>query len=281
MPQKTLTPVELSDAWHDVNLFRQSVIPSRGTFDPGSETRLRWAQRYCESLTFTDLEIGRLLEEARARTDWDRTIVTVTGDHGEELYERGTWHHSWNQLHREGIRVPLIIRVPGENHLGSIDYPVSQLDVAPTLLDFAGIEAPRSMLGSSLRPAMEGQQPATRPVFTEMMGHADSAIYRLAIRDGEWKYIFDAESPRSSKLFRVTDDPDERINLLDRHPSVLKHFEQLRLTHMALCLIRPAEQRMTAATEAAGRPGETKQRPIPDETGDEIMREQLEALGYL
>jgi arylsulfatase A-like enzyme len=91
--RRPATQEELRDAWHDVDIFHNRLLPSRGTFDPGAEARLRWAKRYRESLTTTDLEIGRLVGELRARPDWDRTIIAVTGDHGEELFERGTWHH--------------------------------------------------------------------------------------------------------------------------------------------------------------------------------------------
>lgn len=282
------TPEELSHAWQDVDVFRNRVLPSRGVFDPGEEARLRWARRYRECLTAADLEIGRLIGELRMRPDWDRTIVAVTGDHGEELFERGTWHHSWNQLHREGIHVPLIIRVPGSRPQ-SLSEPVGLLDLAPTLLDFAEINPPSTMMGSSLRSMMEGQPHATPPVFTEMMGHVGSAAYRLAIRDGEWKYIYDFEAPHNSKLFRISEDPDERVNMRDRCASVFRRFEQMRLAHVTLGLtslmqrLRPSPEGMAAGVPAGMRRARLTE-PSPDDldsAGDEIMREQLEALGYL
>ena len=287
MAARPSTPEELRDAWQDIDVFRNRVWPSRGTFDPGEEARLRWARRYRECLTTTDVEIGRLLGELRIRPDWDRTIIAVTGDHGEELFERGTWHHSWNQLHREGIHVPLIVRVPGIRPL-SLSEPVGLLDLAPTLLDFAGITPPSMMMGKSLRSTMEGRPHASGPVFTEMMGHEDSAAYRLAIRDGEWKYIYDFEDPHNSKLFRISEDPDERLNMRDRCASVLRRFEQMRLAHVTLGLtslmqrLRPSPEG-TAAGMAGIRRAELRV-PSPDDleiAGDGIMREQLEALGYL
>jgi len=274
------TPEALRHAWEDVVTYREKVIPSRGTFDPGGQARARWIRRYRECIDSTDQEIGRLLDELRKRTDWDRTIVAITADHGEELFERGTWHHSWNQLHREGVHVPLILRVPGIAPR-SVDVPVGLIDIAPTFLDYAGIAAPAPMIGRSLRPIIDGERVEARPVFSEMMGHDDSSSYRLAIRDGEWKYIYDFEHPRDSKLFRISDDPGETVNLRTSNPGLFRGFEQMRLAHVTLGLVglmeRANESRDTrlpaAAADASG-----------DDFGihtNEIVREQMEALGYL
>lgn len=272
------THEELVAGWLDYATFRSQVIPSRGTFDPGEEKRLRWAGRYRECVSAVDKQIGRLLEVLRVRSDWDRTIVAVTGDHGEELYERGTWHHSWNQLHREGIQVPLLIRVPGTPP-ACIDEPVGLLDITPTFLDFAGIEAPAVMVGKSLRPLMEGASFASRPVFTEMMGHFESAAYRLAIRDREWKYIYDFENPHHSRLFQVHHDPEEKVNMRNSCPDVFRRFERMRLAHTTLGLVSLMNRNhgtdAGASTKGEGAVGGF------DLSENGIMREQLEALGYL
>jgi arylsulfatase A-like enzyme len=294
MGRRPSTPEELADAWHDVDVYRARVVPSQGTFDPGGEAQLRWARRYRESLTSADVEIGRLIGELRARPDWDRTIVAVTGDHGEELFERGTWHHSWNQLHREGIHVPLIIRAPGSRPQ-CLSEPVGLLDLAPTLLDFAEIKQPPSMMGRSLRPLLEGREYTAQPVFSEMTGHLGSTLYRLAIREGEWKYLYDLDDPHNSKLFRVSEDPDEQVNVRDHCVSVFRRFEQMRLAHVALGLTDRMQRLPPTATKAAcgtamGGKEMTEDADgatwddlstDADSAGDGIMREQLEALGYL
>ncbi len=273
------TPGELADAWHDVDVFHNRVLPSRGTFDPGAAARSRWAARYCEALSATDTEIGRLLVELRRRTDWDRTIVAVTGDHGEELYERGTWHHSWNQMYKEGIHVPLILRVPGVNP-ARVNQPVGLIDLAPTLLDFVGLTAPAQMIGRSFRPVIAGDAGHGRPVFTEMTGHNESAAYRLAIRDGDWKYIYDFEDPHNSRLFNLAEDPAEQVNLRERYyATVFRRFEQMRLAHVALGLAKRLKRLPPHLSDAHGQ-NEPIQR-LSDDAGDGLLREQLEALGYL
>jgi arylsulfatase A-like enzyme len=277
MAVRPSTREELEDAWDDVIVFLERVQPSRGTFDPGDRARERWVRRYRECVREMDTEIGRLLGELRKRPDWDRTIVAVTGDHGEEMFERGTWHHSWNQLHCEGVHVPLILRVPGGCRQ-SISRPAGLIDLAPTLLDFAGVTAPERMIGKSLRPVMEGHARESSPVFTEMMGHRRSSSYRLAIRDGAWKYIYDFDHPHSSKLYRVEEDPMETVNLKESQPSVFRRFEQMRLEHITLGLSSLMERRIETPdprVEAEASAGDFG----TEDNG--ILREQLEALGYL
>jgi arylsulfatase A-like enzyme len=278
MTTRPSTPRDLQDAWEDVDVFRNWVLPARGTFDPGADAKQRWINRYRESLTAVDSEIGRLLGELRARADWDRTIVAVTADHGEELFERGSWHHSWNQLHREGINVPLILRIPGAQRQ-SVAGPVGLIDLAPTLLDFAEIEPPATMTGRSLRSTIKGRSQAARPVFTEMMGHYNSTSYRLAIRDGEWKYIYDFDAPHNSKMFRVSEDPTEQVNLRDACPDEFRRLERMRLAHVTLGLTNLMERTRPDAI-GAGR-ALSRAIPLQHETESGIVREQMEALGYL
>ena len=107
---------------------------------------------YREELMAVDEQIGMLLEHLRDAGLWDRTAIIVSSDHGEEFFEHGTWAHSWNQLFDEGVRVPLIVRVPGMPAGRSIKQQVSSLDVAPTIMDIAGTDLPDSMMGASLLP---------------------------------------------------------------------------------------------------------------------------------
>ncbi len=285
MRRERPSPDELRILWHDVDVFRNRVIPSRGRYDPGPEARQRWARRYRESLTRADLEIGRLLTELRKRPDWDRTIIAVCGDHGEELFERGTWHHSWNQLHREGIEVPLILRIPG-NPPQTVLEPSGLLDLVPTLLDYAGIAPPPSMMGRSLRPLIGGATCESRPIFTEMMGHGGSAAYRLAIRDGDWKYIYDFEDPHNSKLFCVADDPEETVNRRSEAPEIFRRLEQLRLAHVTLGLTSLMRRAPASALNPTlpGQASSEREIDYPaghSAGGDDLLRGQLEALGYL
>jgi arylsulfatase A-like enzyme len=278
--ERPSTSEEIHRDWYDRELFRNQVQPARGRFDPGPETTARWIRRYRDALRSTDREVGRLIEFLRSRPDWDNTIVAITGDHGEELFERGTWHHEWNQLHREGINVPLIVRVPA-GAPRKVSEPVGLLDLAPTLLDYAGISQPPAMMGASLRPLLAGEASAARPVFTEMLGTRNSANYLLAIRDREWKYIYELENPHHSKLFHVSDDPEELRDLRGRFPEVLRRFDRMRFEHSTLGLTRLLTQKTLSDSQTAA-PGVSLNNVAgSSENFDPLLREHLVALGYL
>jgi arylsulfatase A-like enzyme len=256
---------QLRDEWSDRLLYRNEIIPARGQKDPGDQVRRRWISRYQVALAAADREIGRLLDYLRSRSDWGTTMVAVVGDHGEEFYEHGVWHHSWNRLYREGIHVPLIVRIPG-NSPKQTNHLVSHLDIAPTFLEYADAGPGRSpMMGRSLRPLIEGREIPQHPIYSEMLGHYQSAAYRLMISDGEWKYIYDIEDPHNSKLFRIADDPGEQDNVRDQHAAVFRKFEQLRLEHVSLGLLDLLDS------------GKAQ----PETELDELMKEQMIALGYM
>ncbi len=95
-----------------------------------------------------------LLKELRTRGLADGTMVIVTADHGEELGEHGGYLHA--SPYSEVREVPLLIVWPGVLPAGKVVFsPVSLLDLAPTILDYADLAAPGPMQGLSLRPLME------------------------------------------------------------------------------------------------------------------------------
>ena len=86
---------------------------------------------------------------------YDETLVVLTSDHGEAFGEHGyRWHAK--TLFEELVRVPLIIRRPGEDQPGRrIAAPVQLVDIAPTLLDAAGLAIPEELEGQVLPPRAE------------------------------------------------------------------------------------------------------------------------------
>ncbi len=263
-------PREVVESWWDRFIYRR-VPQAHGRYYPGDRRARRWYSLYRDEVTAVDEEIGRLIAYLRETGRWENTVVIVTGDHGEEFYEHGTFAHSWNQLHDEGVRVPLLIRLPGQTEGRTIREPVSHLDLAPTMLDAAGVTPPEGMLGRSLLPYVRGEDPAPlaeRPAYAEMMGHRHSAKYRLGIRTATHTYIYDAERPHAKKLYDVEADPAEMNNLAGDCPEMLRHFEALRLEHVSRGLLDLLQQ------------GEVEEDPFTADE-DALVRERLEALGYL
>ena len=101
-----------------------------------------------------DHHIGRVLDWLEESGQSDHTILAVTADHGEMLGDHGLWGKG--TFHDAAFHVPLMIRVPGQG-ARVIEGMTESIDVAPTLLDYAGLPAPVTMDGRSLRPLVEGR----------------------------------------------------------------------------------------------------------------------------
>ena len=168
--------------------------------------------RYKNALHEGDVAVGQLLEGLRARGLQDSTTVIVIGDHGEAFGQHaGNYGHSL-AVYEENVRVPFMIYnagVPPQR----VQRTVSLLDVAPTILDLAGLGKPPAFSGSSVL------QPEPRMALF----FADYSLGLLGLRDGCNKFIHELESGRG-KLFDLCKDPGERNNLAARDPRLASTY---------------------------------------------------------
>jgi arylsulfatase A-like enzyme len=104
-----------------------------------------------------DEQIGRLVEALDARDPGGDTVLAVVADHGEGLGDHDWWTHGI--LDQEQIHVPLIIKAPGTDQRSEIDELISTVDLAPTLLDLAGVASPLGVAfdGRSFARQMHGE----------------------------------------------------------------------------------------------------------------------------
>jgi arylsulfatase A-like enzyme len=214
---------------------------------------------YGAEVAYADNQVGRLLDGLRALRDLDDVIVVVTSDHGE-CFENGVFFEHSDCMQQGALLVPLLIRHPGTFEPGSrSDAVVSHIDIAPTVLEAAGIPAPASFSGVPLQHAnsIRGE----RHVLVQYPFYQQEAVdRRLAERrvietvagmplvpvvvdkeqvglvGANWKYL---RSGSREELYRLGGDaedvrnwaPDEEIArkqlagaldvMLERHPLVL------------------------------------------------------------
>ena len=114
-----------------------------------------WIDRYDESLSYLDEQVGRLLDELARRGVLDRTIVVFTADHGESFGEHNFIYHG-HSLYQEQIRIPLIVRFPPQVPAGERDPRPVALEQIPRLLTgLAGLTdtsfPARSLVGGAPR----------------------------------------------------------------------------------------------------------------------------------
>lgn len=114
-----------------------------------------------------DAAVGDLLDGLTARGLRDRTIIVITADHGESLYENGRGQGHGDHLYgEESLRVPMIVVTP-DSPRRQVQSPVSSIDLAPTLCELAQVTCSKNIDGQSLVSALQGRPLPSRPIFSE------------------------------------------------------------------------------------------------------------------
>jgi choline-sulfatase len=185
---------------------------------------------YYAAISYLDERIGEVLGALCDAGLQDRTTVLFTADHGEMLGERGLWYKM--SFLEQSARVPLIVRRPGQDSRGRrVPEPVSLIDLAPTLLELAGLGTDAIAGegdGVSVAGSVTGAGPPPRhPVVSEY--HAEGVQAPSAmVRAGQHKLIASLEDP--DLLYDLRDDPRELHDLVrtgGQEPTVAALHEQL------------------------------------------------------
>ena len=192
---------------HEHHQIDFSKIVARGEAKPASGM-----PAYRRALRYVDGQFGRFLAELSKRGLDQNTVVVLAADHGEGLSQspRLPQYHG-ELLYNPLVHVPLALRVPGQPGRG-IDLPVSLVDVAPTLLHLAGIDAPPCDR-VSLAPLVLGGQPdlprgLTRPIY--LMESKQQAVIVWP-----WKLLTRLDTGLV-ELYRLDHDFAEAHNLIDQ-----------------------------------------------------------------
>ncbi len=211
---------------------------------------------YYAAISYMDERVGEVLGALRAAGLEDRTTVLFTADHGEMLGERGLWYKM--SFLEQSARVPLIVRRP-DRAGRRVSEPVSLIDVAPTLLELAGLGAEDEIDGVSLAGAVTGDGAApAHPVLSEY--HAEGVQAPSAmVRSGRHKLIVSGTDP--DLLYDLRADPRELLDLAtaDEHsPTVAALRASLRarldLADIDRCVrISQRERRLVSSALRRGR----------------------------
>jgi arylsulfatase A-like enzyme len=174
---------------------------------------------YDEEIAYFDRRFGELLAAVREAGLLDDTILVFTSDHGEEFLEHGHICHC-RTLFDNAIKTPLIVRVPGVEPR-KVAAPVQNLDIVPTLLDYAGVDTAAFPLeGHSLRALIEGREDrGARPQF------AAQGVFR-SVSDGQLKLIHNLDNGKFW-LYNVAAQPQETRNVLRRQRRSFHHLREV------------------------------------------------------
>ncbi|MFH1039049.1 MAG: sulfatase [PVC group bacterium] len=158
---------------------------------------------YDGEIAFTDFHLGRIIDRMGELGLLDRTLIVITGDHGEEFFEHGNKGHRIT-LYDESVKVPLIIVIPGRDRGGMrIVQQAGIIDIAVTILDYLGLPAGLPMHGRSLLPLLEGKKPDDEnPQLVEL----EDTL--RALRTNRYKLLFNVDH-RETTILDLEKDPRE------------------------------------------------------------------------
>jgi len=216
-------------------------------YEPPAE--LAGRDPYDGEVSAADAVVGRLLEILDRQGVYDRAAIVLVSDHGEGLGDHGEDEHGI-LLHREVLHVPLIVKLPGGRDAGRrLEAPVHLIDVAPTLLELAGLPAGEELVGSSLLGPPATDRPLYAETYHPSLRYGWSELLSLV----SWPYhLIEGPAP---ELYDLGADPAEERDLASEAPAVRERL---------LARLRPLRGAL---------------QPPFSET--EEVREQLASLGYL
>lgn len=173
--------------------------------------RQRIVDLYDGSLAYTDRQIGRLLRGLARRGRLASTLVVVTADHGEELWDHRHFFHG-QSLYDELLHVPLLVRFPRDGHGRVVDGVVRTVDLMPTVAEaFGRTGAPSD--GQSLRALAVGDgSPGERTAFALVSHAAPRTPERHAVRTRTHKLVHDV-TDGAIQIYDLVSDPHEKRNL--------------------------------------------------------------------
>ncbi|MBN1488691.1 MAG: sulfatase [Phycisphaerae bacterium] len=202
-------------------------IPDTGDLPEGKDREL--IRAYLACVSFTDAQIGRVLDELDRLGLRDKTIVVLWGDHGWHLGEHGMWcKHSNFEI---ATRVPMIFRTPQQPARGAMTDALSEfVDIYPTLCELVGLPIPTGLEGASLAPLLAApNRPWKKAAFSQ---YPRDKTMGYSMRTDRYRYT-EWQSPGggvdSTELYDYETDPQGNVNLADKpeHKALAARLSQM------------------------------------------------------
>ena len=225
---------------------------------------------YDGDISYSDQQIGLLLERLKELGVENNTLVVFTSDHGEQFgehlppYYRGMsapllYQHA-RALYEDEVHIPLIIKMPRkiEENI-TIEGLVENIDITPTILELLNISVPSQFQGRSMTEAIAGKENITRKYVFSHLYPIISPYYKSMVRTEDYKLIYDHYN-QESQLFNLSNDEYEMVNLYDNETEIVSEMEDEMIDLI---------QEYTVITDLH----------VPDIRSESV--EKLKALGYL
>jgi iduronate 2-sulfatase len=211
-------------------LRQYSGIPEKGDIDDATTRRL--IHGYYAATSYTDAQIGRVLDTLDASGMADNTIVVLWGDHGWHLGDHRFWCKHTN--YEQAARIPLIVAAPGKTRGAKTAAMVETADIYPTLAELAGLPAPKGLDGRSFANVLA--DPAARARDSIIHVYPRKNLLGRAIRTSrhrlvEWKKPGADAAEAEFELYDYEADPLETKNLAKEQADVVEDLRKILATH--------------------------------------------------
>ena len=165
---------------------------------------------YDGCINYADKKIAEVVNVLKEKGVYDKTLLIITSDHGEEFAEHGMFLHDQG-AYEEYASLPLVIKFPKGRFGGErINHWASVVDLMPTVLEIVGLPTSDQAQGHSLMPTIISDLPVRQDVH----------MYDV-LKSDRWKYF-----PSKKMLFDVVDDPEEKDNIHSERPDVVAELER-------------------------------------------------------
>ena len=232
-PRQYIYPLDMEELYQDVTipnpeLYEIKYFNEQPEYVKTGLNKVRWHWRfdtpekyqekmkgYYRMISGVDKQLGLIREELEKLGIADNTIILFMGDNGYFLGERmlaGKW-----LMYENSLRVPFIVLDPRSGNSGKrSEIMALNIDVAPTILDYAGIEKPSAMQGNSVRPAVDSPEAVEElrdHFICEHLFDHERIPKSEGIRTAKYKYFRYIDDPEHEELYDLSKDPLEIKNL--------------------------------------------------------------------
>jgi iduronate 2-sulfatase len=182
--------------------------------DMTDQQRQQCLQAYLASITFMDAQVGKVIAALDRLGLAENTIIVFTSDHGYHMGEHGLWQKQ--SLFEESARVPLLLVAQGIGQAGStVQAPVSQVDIFPTLTELCGFQGPSNLQGQSLVPMLKDSSEKGRnwAITQVVRSKKDQTFSGYSLRTPRYRYTEWQDGKAGIELYDHSTDQKELNNL--------------------------------------------------------------------
>jgi len=261
-----------TDGNYPYGAVRNRLTALTGLRNPKPQVSRELLRRYAAEITYMDDALGTLFADLKRRNLYDESLIIVTSDHGETLWDHQVYFDHGYTVYQATMQAVMIVKLPHARHAGKrVSATVANIDFLPTILHFLNLPLPDGMDGRVLdfnnpesieSASYFGQATKPRTAETGELGWLNQNKAAL-IRDGRYTYMY-TPYKELEELYDLETDPKQRENLATNPTDEL------------LPLLEDFRARMSQWTGATGDLTTADERET-----DQEVDERLEALGYL